>query len=41
VPEADEKDGELNGNGMLWKVGVVVKNMMVLDEFHEAVKDRR
>jgi len=39
VPDANEEDGELSGDGMLGDMGVVVKYMVVLDEFHQAVED--
>jgi hypothetical protein len=38
VANADKKYGELDGDGMLWDVGVVVEDVMVLDKLHEAVK---
>jgi hypothetical protein len=28
-------------DGMLWDVGVVVKDAVVFDEFHEVVENRR
>jgi hypothetical protein len=31
MPEANEEDGELNGNGILWNMGVVLENVMALD----------
>ena len=37
--KANEKDGKLDRDGMLWDVGVVVEDTVVLDEFHEAVKN--
>jgi hypothetical protein len=40
VPNADEKDGELDRNGLLWDVGVVVKDVVVFDKLDEAVEDR-
>jgi hypothetical protein len=39
VPDTNKKDGQLNGRGMLWDVGVVVEDDVVIDEFHEAVED--
>jgi hypothetical protein len=39
VPNPDKEDGELGGDGLLWGGGVVVKNGMVFDELHEAVKN--
>jgi hypothetical protein len=31
MPEVNKKDGELNRNGILWDMGVVLENMMTLD----------
>jgi hypothetical protein len=39
VAKMNEKYGELGGNGMLWNMGVVVKDLVVFDELYEAVKD--
>ncbi len=36
----NEKNGELDRDGMLWDVGVVVEDAIVLDEFHKAVENR-
>jgi hypothetical protein len=33
-----KKDSELCGDRILWGVEVVVENLIVLDEFHEAVE---
>jgi len=41
MPNADEEDGELHGNGKLRDLGVVVEDIMVFDESHQAVKDER
>jgi hypothetical protein len=41
VAKTNEEDGELDGNGMLWDMGVVVKDPVVFDELHEAIKDDR
>jgi hypothetical protein len=35
----NEEDGELDLDGMLRDMGVVVKYRVVFDELHEAVKD--
>ena len=40
VPKANEENSELDGDGMLWDVGVVVEDAVVLDDFHEAVENR-
>ena len=40
MPDTNKEDGELDRDGMLWDVGVVVKDIMVFDEFHEMVKDK-
>jgi hypothetical protein len=40
VPDANKKDGELNGNGMLWDVGVVVEYVVVFNELYEAVENK-
>ena len=39
VAKMDEEDGELDGNGMLWDMGVVVKDIIIFDELHEAIED--
>jgi hypothetical protein len=39
MPDANKKDGKLDGDEMLWHVGVVVKYIMVFDEFYEAVEN--
>jgi hypothetical protein len=39
VPDADEKDSELDGRGKLRNMGVVVEDGVVFDEFHETVED--
>ena len=36
----DKKDGELNGNGMLWDIGVVVEYVVVFDELYEVVENK-
>jgi hypothetical protein len=41
MSDTNEEDSELDGNGKLRDVGVVVEDAVVFDEFHEAVKDRR
>jgi hypothetical protein len=41
VPKANEEDGELDTDGMLWDVGVVVKDAIVFDEFHDDTLTRR
>ena len=41
MPNANEEDGKLCFNGMLWDVGVVVKDAVIPDEFLEAVEDSR
>ena len=38
MPETDKKDGKLDWDGMLWDMGVVVKDVVLVDEFHETVK---
>jgi len=37
----NKEDSELDRNGMLRDVGVVMEDAVVFDEFHEVVKDRR
>jgi hypothetical protein len=39
VPDTNKEDGKLDGDGRLWDVGPVVKDLMVLDEFHKAIKN--
>jgi hypothetical protein len=39
VPKTNEENGELDRDRMLWDVGVVVKHVVVLDEFHEAIEN--
>jgi len=34
MPNMDEEDGELHGNGKLRDLGVVVEDIMVFDESH-------
>ena len=38
MPETDKKDGKLDGNGMLQDMGVVMKDVMIVDEFHKMVE---
>src|SRR5712671_5462179 len=38
MPNMDKEDGELHGNGKLRDLGVVVEDIMVFDESHQAVK---
>ena len=40
MPDTDKKYGKLDGNGMLWDVGVVVKDAVVFDKFHQLVEDK-
>ena len=39
MPKVNEKDGELDRDGMLWDIGVVVEDAIVLNEFHKAVEN--
>jgi hypothetical protein len=41
VPNANEEDSKLSGDGLLRDVGVVVEDDMAFDEFHEAIEDIR
>jgi hypothetical protein len=39
VAKTDEKDSKLDANGMLRDVGVVMEDVMIFDEFYQAVED--
>jgi hypothetical protein len=39
MPNTNEKDGELGRDRMLWDIGVVVEDGVILDEILEVVKD--
>ncbi len=39
MSETSEKDGELSGDRKLGGVGVVVEDLVALDESHEAVEN--
>jgi hypothetical protein len=41
MAKINKKDGELDGNGKLWNMGVVVEDLVVFDELYEAVKDKQ
>jgi hypothetical protein len=40
VPKTNKEDGKLDRDGMLWDVGVVMKDGVVFNESHEAVENR-
>jgi hypothetical protein len=40
VPNTDKEDGELDRNGKLRDVGVIVEDVVVFNEFHKTVKDK-
>jgi len=40
VPKVNEKDSKLDRDGMLWDIGVVVEDAIVLDEFYEVIENR-
>jgi len=36
-----KEDGKLDMRWMLWAVGVVMEDIVVFDEFHQAVEDEQ